>query len=61
MTESIKAIASDALTDEECERWSEEFAQREFAQEELDRVFSTWRRIPRSAPQATESQAAEST
>ena len=44
---------TDELTDEDYVIWSEEFAKREFTQEELDRVLSTWRSAPWREPETT--------
>lgn len=38
--------ANDELTDEECVRISEEFEEHEFTEDELERIFSTWRSTP---------------
>lgn len=46
MTES-----SDALTDEDYVRMSEEFERREFTEEELERIFATARDTPFPAPE----------
>lgn len=51
-TENI-TIVDDENT-EKWTRWSEEFANREFTDEELDRMFSTWRPAPRPESETAE-------
>ena len=40
---------------EELTRWSEEFAKREFTEEELERIFATERRTPWPETETAES------
>ncbi|WP_419839621.1 hypothetical protein [Candidatus Poriferisodalis sp.] len=49
MSEADEITIIDDENTEKWTRWSEEFARREFTDEELDRMLSTWRPLPRPA------------